>query len=104
VPGLSWEIERPKEIHIKGYDLDGNEVDIEADELLARLFQHEFDHLDGVLLIERLDEEAQRAARRTIREMVQNGTLTHENRARLREQSAAERARHRETPSGLTLP
>jgi peptide deformylase len=104
VPGLSWEIERPKEIHIRGYDLDGNEVDIEADELLARLFQHEFDHLDGVLLIERLDEEAQKAARRTIREMVQNGTLTHENRARLREQSAAERARPRETPSGLTLP
>ena len=47
VPGLSWEIVRPKEIHLTGYDLDGNEVSIEADELLARVFQHELDHLDG---------------------------------------------------------
>jgi len=35
VPGLYWEIVRPKEIHLTGYDLDGNEVSIEADELLA---------------------------------------------------------------------
>ena len=40
-----------------GVDLDGNEVSIEADELLGRLFQHELDHLDGVLLLERLDDE-----------------------------------------------
>ena len=101
VPGLSWEIERPNEIHVKGYDLDGNEVDIEADELLGRLFQHEFDHLDGILLVERLDDEARRAALKTIREMVQAGTLTHENRAN----SRAERGVGvRETPSGLTLP
>ena len=47
----------PKEIHLTGYDLDGNEVSIEADELLARVFQHELDHLDGVLLLERLDAD-----------------------------------------------
>ena len=57
VPGLSFEIMRPKEIHLTGYDLDGNEVSIEADELLARLFQHELDHLDGVLLLEHLDDD-----------------------------------------------
>ena len=44
-----------------GYDLDGNEVSIEADELLARLFQHELDHLDGVLLLERLDDDQRKA-------------------------------------------
>jgi peptide deformylase len=44
---------RPKVVHLTGYDLDGNEVSFEADELLARLFQHELDHLDGVLLLER---------------------------------------------------
>src|SRR3979409_1669561 len=38
VPGLAWEIVRPKEVHLTGYDLDGNEVSIEADELAARLF------------------------------------------------------------------
>ena len=98
VPGLSWEIQRPDEIHIKGFDLDGNEVDIEANELLGRLFQHEFDHLDGILLVERLDNDLRKVALKTIREMVQNGTLTHENRARLRAQEAGE------TSSGLTLP
>ncbi len=35
IPGLSWDIVRPKEIHLTGHDLDGNEVSIEADELLA---------------------------------------------------------------------
>lgn len=67
VPGLSWEIVRPKEVHITGYDLDGNEVSIEADELLARLFQHEMDHLDGVLLLDRLDADIRKEAMRTVR-------------------------------------
>jgi peptide deformylase len=69
VPGLSWEIVRPKQVHLRGLDLDGNEVSIEADELLARCFQHELDHLDGVLLLERLDPESRRQALKTIREM-----------------------------------
>jgi peptide deformylase len=47
VPQLWWEIERAKEVHLRGTDLDGNDLDIEADELLARVFQHEVDHLDG---------------------------------------------------------
>ncbi len=67
VPGLSWEIVRPKEIYITGYDLDGNEVSIEADELLARLFQHEMDHLDGVLLVDRLDADTRKEAMKVVR-------------------------------------
>ena len=55
VPGLSWEIVRPKRVHVVGRDLDGNDMSVEADEVEARLFQHELDHLDGTLLIERLD-------------------------------------------------
>ena len=69
VPGLTWEIVRPKEVHVVGRDLDGNEISVEADELEARLFQHELDHLDGTLLIERLDEATRKAALRTLREM-----------------------------------
>ena len=53
---------RPKEVHLTGYDLDGNEVSIEADEIVARLFQHELDHLDGVLLLERLDPDTRNEA------------------------------------------
>jgi peptide deformylase len=73
VPGLAWEIVRPKEVHIRGYDLEGNEVDIEADELLARLFQHELDHLDGVLLVEHLTEEQRTEARKALRELMLHG-------------------------------
>jgi len=68
VPGLSWEIIRPKLIHLVGHDLAGNEVSIEADEVEARCFQHELDHLDGVLLLERLDADTRKAALKTIRE------------------------------------
>ena len=75
VPGLSWEIVRPKEVHLTGYDLDGNEISIEADELMARLFQHELDHLDGVLLLERLDPDTRKQALRTLREINLNGGL-----------------------------
>ena len=68
VPGLSWDIVRPDEVHLTGFDLDGNEVSIEADEYLGRIFQHELDHLDGILLLERLDEDTRKAALRTLRE------------------------------------
>lgn len=68
IPELSFELVRPKEVHLKGIDLDGNEISIEADEILARCFQHELDHLDGVLYIERLDDDTRKAAMKIIRE------------------------------------
>lgn len=67
IPEMSFEIVRPKLIHITGHDLDGNEVDIEADEVLARLFQHELDHLNGVLLLDHLDDEQLKAAKKELR-------------------------------------
>ena len=69
IPGLTWEILRPKEVHLVGVDLDGNEISIEADELPARLFQHELDHLDGVLLLDHLDLDQRREARLTLSEL-----------------------------------
>jgi peptide deformylase len=67
VPGLYFPIVRPKEIHLTGYDLDGNEVSLEADELFARLLQHELDHLDGRLLLELLDDDQRKQAMRELR-------------------------------------
>jgi peptide deformylase len=67
VPGLYFTIVRPKEIHLTGYDLDGNEISIEADEYEARVFQHEVDHLDGTLLLEHLDDEQRKAAMKALR-------------------------------------
>jgi len=57
VPGLSWEITRPNAIHLVGLDLDGNEVSIETDEYEGRVFQHEMDHLNGVLFVDRVTDE-----------------------------------------------
>ena len=78
VPGLYFPIVRPKEVHLTGYDLDGNEVSIEGDELVARLFQHELDHLDGILLLERLEPDQRKAAMRALRDrtlgLADNGT------------------------------
>ena len=74
VPGLHWNIVRPKEVYLTGVDLDGNDISIEADEYLARVFQHEIDHLDGVLLFERLDPEARKQAMKTLRSRVMAGS------------------------------
>jgi peptide deformylase len=97
VPGLWWEIVRPKEIHLTGYDLDGDEVSIEADELLARLFQHELDHLDGILLLDRLDGDTRKQAMKAVRERFIDGIAPEVTPADGRP------ARPRQ-PSGLTLP
>jgi peptide deformylase len=67
VPGLSWEIVRPNEVHLVGLDRDGNELSIEADEIEGRVFQHELDHLDGVLLVERLDAAQRKEALKILR-------------------------------------
>jgi len=69
IPGLSFEIIRPKVVHLVGLDLDGNEVSLEADELTARLFQHELDHLDGVLMTERMDPDTKKQALKEIRRL-----------------------------------
>ena len=68
VPGLSWEITRANAVHLVGFDLDGRDIDIQADEFEGRIFQHEMDHLDGVLLVERLDEDQRRSAKRLLRQ------------------------------------
>jgi len=67
VPGLSWEIVRPNAVHLVGLDLDGDEVSIEATELEGRVFQHELDHLDGILVVERLDEDQRKEALKVLR-------------------------------------
>jgi peptide deformylase len=67
VPGLSWPIVRPNRVHLVGLGLDGEEFSIETEEYEGRVFQHEVDHLDGVLLIERLDEEQRRDALKVLR-------------------------------------
>ncbi len=68
VPDLSWPILRYERVHLDGFDLSGAELSIDADELLARMFQHECDHLDGMLLLERLDKRQRKGAMRALRQ------------------------------------
>lgn len=62
IPGLYVEIVRPKRVLLRGLDLDGNVVEREADELEARMYQHELDHLHGVLMFDRMTPEQRREA------------------------------------------
>lgn len=62
IPGLFVEIVRPKTVLMRGISLDGNEVEFEADELEARMYQHELDHLHGVLMFDRMTPDQRRDA------------------------------------------
>lgn len=54
IPGFSSEVKRKFKVVVEAYNRDGDPIEIEAEDLLARVFQHEIDHLDGVLFIDRL--------------------------------------------------
>lgn len=68
VPGLWHQTMRYPWARCEGIDLDGNPVVLEGEGVLAQAFQHECDHLDGILYINRLDPERKKVAMREIRE------------------------------------
>jgi peptide deformylase len=68
LPGLSFPTKRAVRAVAKGFNTHGDPVTIEGTELLARCVQHETDHLDGVLFIDRLDREQRKLALKAIRE------------------------------------
>ncbi len=67
VPGYRFEVIRSERVTMRGLDLDGNEVVLEGDDLLAHMIQHEIDHLDGVLLLDRVEPDVRREALRDMR-------------------------------------
>ena len=67
IPDVHVEIVRPKVVTVQGIDLDGKEVVFEGDELMGRLIQHEIDHLDGVLMLDRLEPDQRKAVLREMR-------------------------------------
>ena len=67
-PGLRQDVQRAARAVASGFDMFGEPVTIEADELLARCIQHETDHLDGILFVDRMDPAQRKLAMRTIRE------------------------------------
>jgi len=70
LPGIAVPIERSTAVTCEGVDLDGRPVTISAEGLLARVLQHELDHLDGVLIIDRATSEQRREAIRRYNEIM----------------------------------
>ncbi|MBP2472873.1 peptide deformylase [Crossiella equi] len=68
IPGLRWDCRRHLHVVAKGWNMHGEPVEVEGSNLLARCIQHESDHLDGVLFLDRLDETTRKAAMKQIRE------------------------------------
>jgi peptide deformylase len=68
LPGISVDVERPVYARVRGLDVRGEPLTIEASGLEARVLQHEVDHLDGVLILDRAPRAQRRAALRALRE------------------------------------
>ncbi len=70
LPGINADITRPQSVTIRAQDLDGKEFVLSSDELLARVWQHEFDHLDGILITDRMSKIDRIANRKPLKELV----------------------------------
>ncbi|MBZ5733857.1 peptide deformylase [Nocardioides sp. TRM66260-LWL] len=68
IPGLTIDCRRALQVVATGFDMHGEPVVIDGTDMLARAIQHETDHLDGVLFVDRLDAEARKVAMKAIRE------------------------------------
>ena len=69
IPGLYVEMVRPKTVLMRGIDLDGEVIELEADELEARMYQHELDHLHGVLMFDRMQPDQRKQAMKEFRRL-----------------------------------
>lgn len=67
VPGLWYKTRRAEYALVRGIDLEGNEVTVEGSGVMGRMLQHECDHLDGHIYIDRLEKEERREAMRRLR-------------------------------------
>jgi peptide deformylase len=69
IPGIHGEVKRSRVVRVSGMDLDGSTVEFEAEGLLSRAMQHEVDHLDGILFIDRLDAAERKRVADELHEM-----------------------------------
>ncbi len=67
LPEIRVEVERPYAVTVSGKNLSGKSMWVEAEGLLARIFQHEIDHLNGILILDRADRESRKNALRELR-------------------------------------
>jgi peptide deformylase len=69
IPGVYEDISRSEEVEVKGLNLEGEEITIEGKGLLARALQHEIDHLEGVLIVDRLSSAKRHVLQKKLREL-----------------------------------
>ncbi|MCA9277208.1 MAG: peptide deformylase [Phycisphaerales bacterium] len=69
LPGINGEVNRPSTVTMRAFDLAGNEIELRATGLLARCWQHEIDHLDGVLIIDKMSQMSRLKNRARIKSM-----------------------------------
>jgi peptide deformylase len=68
LPGVHVEVERHAQVRVRAQDENGKEIEVAAEGLEARVIQHEIDHLNGVLILDRISREARKEAMRAMRE------------------------------------
>jgi peptide deformylase len=68
IPGVVGDVERPLHVRVRALDVNGETLTVEASGLEARVIQHEVDHLDGVLMLDRTEKEQRKGALRALRE------------------------------------
>ncbi len=68
LPGVHVQIERSAQVKVRAQNESGQRIEVEAEGLTARVIQHEMDHLDGVLILDRISREARKEAMRAMRE------------------------------------
>ena len=68
LPGVHVEVERAARVRVRAQDHQGDPLEVEAEGLTARVIQHEIDHLDGILILDRISREARKEAMRAMRE------------------------------------
>jgi peptide deformylase len=68
LPSVHVEVERSARVHVQARDANGEEIELDAEGLEARIIQHEIDHLNGVLILDRISRQARKEAMRTMRE------------------------------------
>ncbi len=76
IPGLFYPVKRPSTVVATGFNEYGDPLTIEGSDLLSRCIQHETDHLDGIMFIDRLDTQQRKVAMRAIREAAWSGLAT----------------------------
>ena len=71
LPGVNVDVERPIHVRVRAQDATGAPILVEASGLEARVIQHEMDHLDGVLILDRTSRDQRKEAMRTLRERLE---------------------------------